>query len=291
MTQVRCSLQNERIANKAWMEIFLQSFPNIGVLFALMLALSFPINAVAVPLQIAGHYSGQINGSPISATASGQIDTSGASLNHFTLEFQSIPSSINPMLAAMSWNSSYHGSALLPTGGAVNLFDLSAGNYTASRTVLWPSLPGDQLVLTANVSTANGTMTATTNVSGTYSGPADLIGVTDYKMLWTQISPTSIEVISTATILQANGESFGAQITSVFSGLFSQMPTNQQAGTYTFSNELFNNNTLSFDWQGTIAPVPVPAAFFLFGGGLVGVLGLALRKTPNLGRVRVVPCQ
>jgi hypothetical protein len=243
----------------------------IRVLSILMFILFFSKLALAIPLQIIGQYNGEINGEPIIATAAGDIDTSGANLNHFELEFKSRPNDFNPFFAGNCWKSSYWPSACLPTGGAVNLFGLSGGSYFAGRTVRWDSLPDDEFTLTADVSTANGIMYANTIVNGTYRGPTDLIGISNYQMVWTQLTPSSIEVKSTATILRANGDSFNANITSVYSGLTAQMPSYQQTGTIIDSYQLFNNNILYDYWQGTIVPEPVTVL-------LLGLGGLILRN-------------
>lgn len=41
----------------------------------------------------------------------------------------------------------------------------------------------------------------------------------------------------------------------------------------------FNSN---FNLQGTLTPVPVPAAFWLFGSGLLGLIGIARRKASQI---------
>jgi len=241
--------------------------------FLLIFSLGIPGQILAIPLQLEGTYIGQINGAPVEANVSGHLDTTGNTLNHFELSFITIPNNFNPFAATNSWNSSYHGVAALPIsnkyGDAVNLFDLSGGNYFAGRTVRWSSLPGEQIVLTANVTTSAGIMTANdATVNGTYTGPTDLIGVVDYQMLWTQIDPTTVEIISTASLLRTNGQILDANVISVYSGLSSQMPTNQQTGTYTFSNQSYRNNIMSFDWKGTVAAAPEPGTIMLLSLGL-----------------------
>ena len=247
-------------------------------LLTLVIVLSIPSSALADPVQIVASYSGQINGVAVNATATGQMDTSGTSLNHFEISFASIPSSISPFIAGNCWNSSYHASGALALGGAANLFTLSGGNYIAGRTVRWGTLPGDEIVFVATVSTSGGIMTSNQSVNGTYSGPTDVIGVTDYQMVWAQVDATTIEVISTATLLRSNGESFDAQITSVYSGLSAQMPFSVQVGSYTFSNQSFSNNVMSFDWQGVVEPVPEPGALTLLGLGICGLVGGTFRS-------------
>lgn len=246
-----------------------------------------PVSALGMPLQIAGTYTGQINGSSITATVSGNIDTTGSVLNHFELAFaQPLPSNFNPFAVTNSWNSSYHGAAVFPVtnryGTAVNLFDLSGGNYFASRTVRWDSLPGEQIVLTGDVTTSGGVMTANNaTVNGTYSGPTDLIGVIDYETLWRQIDLTTIEVISTAKLLRENGLTLDATITSIYSGLSAQMPTSLQVGGQTYSNESWNGNVMKYDWVGSVAAVPEPGTLALFGLGLFPFLVTRVRVRPN----------
>ena len=258
----------------------------IGLL-SVVFVLGFPSSALAVLLEITGQYTGMVNGSPIDATATGHLDTTGNSLNRLEVEFNSIPSSIHPFIAGNSWNSSYHGAAVLPKGGAVNLFDISGGNYIAGRTVRYEPIAGyesladDELVLIANVSTdlVAGTINATQEVSGTYSGPIDLIGIKDYQMLWTQIDPTTIEITSVAMIERANGEFLEAHITSVYTGLLDQMPTKLQTGMYRFSNQSFDNNIMSFDWDGMVAPVPEPSSTLsLLALGTLGAASTLKRK-------------
>ncbi|CAG1010732.1 hypothetical protein ANAEL_04012 [Anaerolineales bacterium] len=265
----------------------------IHIVFGILCIFScwIPGGALGIPLQITGTYTGQINGSSIEATVSGNMDTTGRFLNHFELAFtQPIPSNFNPFAVTNSWNSSYHGAAVFPVsnncGTAVNLFDLSGGNYFASRTVRWDSLPGEQIVLTGDVTTSGGVMTANNaTVNGTYSGPTDLIGIIDYEMVWTQINFTTIELISTAKLLSASGLTLDATVTSVYSGILSQMPTRQQLGEHTYSNESWDGNVMKYDWTGTVAVVPEPGTFVLLGSGLVA-LGVARRKRGNSeGRV------
>lgn len=252
-----------------------------------ILGFCIPVSAPCIPLQIAGTYTGQINGSPITATVSGNIDTSGSALNHFELTFdQPLPSTFNPFAVTNSWKSSYHSAAVFPVtnkyGTAVNLFDLSGGNYFASRTARWDSLPGEQIVLTGDVTTSSGVMTANNaTVNGTYSGPTDLIGVVDYKTVWTQIDLTTIEVISTAKLLRKNGLTLGTTVTSVYSGLSSQMPTQQQIGGHTYSNESWDGNVMKYDWVGTVAAVPEPGTFVLFGLGLIAFWVTRVCTRPN----------
>ena len=240
--------------------LMMRSFACIPFLPAMVLALCLPSSALAEVLQITSQYTGQINGVPIEATGTGQMDTTGNSVNCMEIEFQSIPDSIHPFALGNCWNSTYHKNAVLPLGGALNLWSLTGeeGNYIAGRTVRWSSLPGDEIEIIADVTTQGGVMTADQVVNGTYSGPTDLIGVTDYEAIWTQIDPTTVELSVTATILRANGESFEADITQVYSGLSVQMPTDQQFSTLTFSDHTYSNNILSICWQGTVTPRLTP---------------------------------
>ncbi len=87
MTRVTYSSPDNSVTNVGWLDVRLDCFTHFGMMFALILAISFPTFALAIPLQITGQYTGQINGEPVSATATGHMDTTGVSLNHFELEF------------------------------------------------------------------------------------------------------------------------------------------------------------------------------------------------------------
>jgi hypothetical protein len=234
------------------------SFSSALILMGLSAAQAGPI----IPFSFTGQYTGQVNSVPIAASATGQLEVTGNSLNSIQIAFQSIPSSLDPLALGNSWATSYCALAVLPSGGALNLFDLSGGNFTAGRTSKWPSLPGEQIVVGTQMSTTGSAMTYTSTVNGTYTGPTDLVAVNGYTMLWTQLSPTSIQVTATASLLRANGQSFEVDLSTVYNGLSVQMPFSEQ-GTLTFTNESFVNNVLSFDWQGTLGPVPEPSSFWL----------------------------
>ena len=246
--------------------------------FALAMALGFSSHALGTAFQFSGTYTGQINNVPILADAVGSLDTAGTSVNNIEITFQSIPISLHPFVLGLSWNTSRCLMAvepvLQPLCNALNLFDLSDGNYIASRSVSWPSLPGDAIQVLTEESTSGNVMTYTAEVTGTYNGPTDIVGVSDYSFLMTQLEATTIEFVSIASLLRANGESFYVEMDTIYSGLSRQMPT-QQRGELRFANLSFSNNVLSFDWQGDVECVPEPASLFLM---FTGLLLMTIRK-------------
>ncbi|PTR08055.1 putative secreted protein with PEP-CTERM sorting signal/MYXO-CTERM domain-containing protein [Nitrosospira sp. Nsp5] len=226
--------------------------------------------------QFSGDYTGQINGVPIIATATGQTDVTGNTLSHVQVDFTSIPSNISPFALGNSWTTSNSALGVHTSGGALNLFDLSGGNYDAGRVAMWPSLPGDQISVTTHMSTIGNMLNYTADVNGTYNGPTDLVFVTDYHWIWTQLDPTSIEVSTTASLVRANGSSFVVDLHTLYTGLSVQMPTQQQEGRVIFSNMSFSNNIMSYDWQGTLVPVSEPPTLALLS--LAALIGLVFRR-------------
>lgn len=252
-----------------------------ALLSGLALLAAKPTILHAVPLQIVGTYSGSFNGEPISAAATGMIDTDGTSTNSFNLVFATRPANLNPVVAGNSWNSSYHASATEPRDGAQNLFAVSGGDYIASRTVRWTStagytpLPDEVLQFDAVVQTDLGTgiMSAVQTVNGTYRGPTDLLGIGSYTLHWEQLADNTIVITSFSEILRQSGDPFGAEIVSTYSGpSVSTLTHRLQHGRYFYSNQSFVDETLSFEWHGFVASVPLPATGLL----LSAALGLSL---------------
>lgn len=237
--------------------------------------------ALAYPIfQLSGVYTGQINDVPIIATATGHTDVTGNTPSHVQVDFTSIPSSISPFALGNSWTTSYSAIGVHTSGGALNLFDLSLGDFDSARIATWPSLPGDQIEVTTHMSTVGNLMSYTSDVNGTYNGPTDLVFVTDYHWLWTQLDPTSIEVSTTASLIRADGTFFAVDLRTLYTGLSVQMPTHQQAGTVVFSNMSFSNNVMSYDWEGTLVPVSEPPTFALLS--LAAFVGFGFRRKRRL---------
>ncbi len=250
------------------------------------MAVWFSSYAFGTTMQFSGHYTGEINNVQISADSIGSIDTTGSSTNNIEIMFQSIPRSLHPFVLGLSWNTSRCLLGVEPvtqtTCNALNLYDLSDGSYTAGRLVSWPSLPGDSIQIITQESISGNMLSYTSEVTGTYSGPTDIIGVADYNFIMTQLDATTIDFFSTTSLLRANGESFEVVMDTIYSGLSQQMPT-QQRGELYFSNLSFSNNVLSFNWDGTVECVPEPSSVILF---IAGILTAALTWRRRLKKTR-----
>ncbi len=245
------------------------SWAHVAVSLSVITALGTPGSAVSAPFSLAGQFTGLVNGVAVNASITGQLDTSGTALNQISYTFQSIPADFHPSAVFLSPFASYL--AVEPSGGALNLFGLTGGAYAGTRATSWPALPGEQITRNLAASIATGSVTATGEINGTYSGPTDFVGVSGYTMLWTQLDPTSIQVVSSYTLARPDGSSFGVEMTTVYSGLSAEMPFPQQ-GSITFTNVSLSNGVFAYEWRGTIAPVPEPTSGTLLGFGLLGAL-------------------
>lgn len=221
-----------------------------------------PSSARAIQLQLEGTYGGSINGIPVNAQVVGQIDTDGGLLNHYELHF-SAPLPFDPIVAGLSWKSSYHGMALArDSTNPANLWDLSSGNYIASRSVRYPTLASSNFFdFYSQVNTVNGVAYSNgSSVLGIYAGPTDIQGIIDYSMVWNQVDATTIRVDTTAKLLRANGDFIPMEITQVYSQLSSQMPVPRQYASETISATWDGTNS-RIKWTGQISrevPGPVP---------------------------------
>ncbi|KAB0243101.1 hypothetical protein EZJ55_23665 [Microcystis aeruginosa EAWAG127a] len=210
-------------------------------------------------LNLAGTIEGQVNDAPVEAMVSGFLDTEGKSINHFQLIFiKPVPITFNPIITGNCWNSSYHPNAIrfLPIRdrSVVNFGDISRGSYITSRSVEFPTLDtANRIVLTSDVNTTEGLITANNGtINGTYNGPTDLIGITDYSFVLRRQDSTSITVSTTANIVCQDGSALPVSITSTYSGL--SVPTTflEQHGEHYYGNQRWDGKVMSFDWVGVV---------------------------------------
>ena len=94
----------------------------------------------------------------------------------------------------------------------------------------------------------------TIRLEGSYDGPTDVIGVTDYELVWTSDGKTLFEE-GRAKLLLASGGSVQSVWTSEI------VPTQQDLGEFPREGELvrvsvsefeIRDNTMSYQWEGTV---------------------------------------
>jgi hypothetical protein len=227
---------------------------------------------------VTGTYSGDINGTPLAASVSGGFDTTGVGPNNLTVNFSSIPNdTFTPLALGSSVITLVCWSAAEPIGpDTLNLFGLSGGNYGISRTFSWPTLSGSTLTATGAASTVGSNLSFIANLSGTYNGPTDIVGVTGYTVHWTQGAAGTVDEQATATLLRSNGAALPLAISTVYSGLTNSL-LNPEVGsytplaTYTATGPLSGN--FSATWTNTLTSIPEPPSLALCGIGILSLVG------------------
>lgn len=139
----------------------------------------------------------------------------------------------------------------------MNLYDMTRGNYAVHRTVSYSEFPNSQLVFDTRVRSVSAREWSTSiEVSGTYDGPTDVIGVEDYQIEWTTDSKTLAERGS-ATLQLAAGGSVHSTWTSTITPdapRFAKFPRGGESVRVTVSAFKVEGNKMSYDWTGTVEP-------------------------------------
>lgn len=216
---------------------------------------SLPNISFAQSITVAGTLTGAINETPLEGTYSGTFDPTGANcnLNDLFLTFNAIPGGYHPFAVGtcnFTWKCT---GALKATPPAQNLFQLSGGNYFVNRVFTWPSLPGDSIVGVAAVSTVGSNMFAKAEMFGTYSGPTNLVSVSNIKFTWTVIEDVGIAENASAMI-HTPTDSFAVNWKTSYR--FPSPISIKETGTYAPDLLTFSGNQQHIKWCGSIKAVP-----------------------------------
>jgi hypothetical protein len=143
----------------------------------------------------------------------------------------------------------------------MNLYDLTQGNYRVHRTVSYPEYPQSQIVFDTRVRRVSPAEWSTKiEVSGTYDGPTDVVGVDNYRVTWTTDNKTLLEQGS-ATLKLSSGRTVHTTWTSSIvpdEPRFAHFPRGGETVNVAFSPFRISGNTMSYDWSGTVVPTQAP---------------------------------
>ena len=138
---------------------------------------------------------------------------------------------------------------------AINLSDLTGGNYLIRRAVLYPEFPNSQLTFEADVTAVSSSEWSTKlTVLGTYDGPKDVVSVQDYQITWTSDGKTISENGSVLLVL-TSGKTVQSKWTSKIvpkSGDLGKFPAGGEQINVTFSPFKIEGNGMSYPWNGTV---------------------------------------
>mgnify|MGYP000628053595 CR=1 FL=1 len=137
---------------------------------------------------------------------------------------------------------------------ALNLYDLTEGNYRISRTITYPDFPESKIVTDGRVKAVrNSEWDTTLNINGTYNGPTDVISVKDYKLNWTTEGNKILESGSATLVLKS-----GKSIQQIWESIITpeknldHFPESGESATISFSSFEINGNEMSYKWEGTV---------------------------------------
>jgi len=139
----------------------------------------------------------------------------------------------------------------------MNLYDITQGNYTVHRTVSYTEHPNSRLVFDTKVRQVKKEEWSTTiDVSGSYDGPTDVVGVDDYQLVWTTDGKTLAETGSATLRLSSGGREHTTWVSSITPNApnFERFSKGGETVRVTFSPFKLSGNTMSYDWTGTVEP-------------------------------------
>jgi hypothetical protein len=242
---------------------------SLTAFLALLTTSSVHARAPQGPIGVSGSYSGSLNGTSISGTATGTFDPSGAGNNDLSVTFSSIPGTFHPYAIGISVGTIICWGATSEVAPAQNLFHLSGGNYTISRAFTWPSLPGDSLQVSGTASTMGSSLSYAMQIVGTYSGPTDLTGVSSYSARWVPLGQTSVQETGSALVTRTGGPPLVVEFTTTYSNLATTV-SGPQVGTLSpvvLSYSGAPAHVWHLNWVGSVAMESLPGTPFCSGDG------------------------
>jgi hypothetical protein len=132
-------------------------------------------------------------------------------------------------------------------GQALNLWDLSRGNYSFERTMTWSDFPDSRIGIVARVTTRDRNFHLRADYEGRYDGPTDLSTVQLWEGIMTQAGD-DVNEIGRAVIERSNGETFEVKWNSVYRGFYRRMNVSRQHASMIADVLTFEKNEMRMKW-------------------------------------------
>lgn len=135
----------------------------------------------------------------------------------------------------------------------MNLYDLTKGSYRVVRIISYPDFPESQIVTVTNVKAARNDWKTDISMNGTYSGPADITSVKDYKAVWSQNGKDILES-GAATLVTSSGRSVRQVWSSVITPRhrIKKFPATGELLDINISPLEIKGNTMKYQWEGMV---------------------------------------
>jgi hypothetical protein len=167
-------------------------------------------------------------------------------------------------------------------GSALNLFQLTGGNYAFTRHTTWSNQPGVAVDVSGSVTTTQTLKTVNATITGNYVAPSDVVGLSDYTQQWTWSGVgTAIDYTGSALAQESSGNTFSINYSGTYSvgGLLLPSPELMSVSLLNLSG---TGTTASYQYATSVALVPEPSVSL----GVLCLLALAAparRRNPVIG--------
>jgi len=141
------------------------------------------------------------------------------------------------------------GNVAMPSPRVLNLWSLTGGSFDVTRTIVFPAEPGDTLSATASLRRAGAFQHCSVRVSGSYSGPQNLISMGQEQGRWHQIDSATMLTDGEAVALTSTGDTVVGHHVSVYTGLRRQLNFDQVVE-LSFPQCRVADGFLAFTWHG-----------------------------------------
>lgn len=123
------------------------------------------------------------------------------------------------------------------------------------RTVTYPEFPNSNIVFDAEVRAVKESEWSTSiRVDGSYDGPTDVVGVTDYELTWHSDGKTLFEE-GKAKLILASGATVQSEWRSEIvptQNDLSKFPREGERVRVSYSDFELEGDTLRYEWEGTV---------------------------------------